>query len=186
MVFSTLTQGVDHIKLRHTNYQFEFCPVCGGKLKSQNVKEHEPTRLVCRDCEFIFYLDPKLVACAIVEEEGGIVLLRRDIEPQKGKWVMPGGYVDRGEVVEDAALKETEEECGLKIRLKDLLGVYSYPEKLEVVIVYTAEVLSGDLMVGDETQASRLFKPGEIPWDELAFESTQDALRDYYEKGESI
>jgi ADP-ribose pyrophosphatase YjhB (NUDIX family) len=114
-----------------------------------------------------------------VEKEGKIVLLRRDIEPQKGKWVMPGGYVDRGEVVEAAALRETEEECGLQIRLKNLLGVYSYPGKLEVVVVYVAEVLSGSLMVGDETQAAKLFKTVEIPWEELAFESTQDALRDY-------
>ena len=170
----------------HTNYQFEFCPMCGGKFKSQNLKDHEPTRLVCTECEFVFYLDPKVVACAIVEKEGKIVLLRRDIEPQKGKWVMPGGYVDRGEVVETAALRETEEECGIKIGLKNLQGVYSYPGKLEVVVVYVAEVLSGSLMVGDETQAAKLFKTGEIPWEELAFESTQDALRDYCKRGENI
>ena len=170
---------MDHGNLMHTNYQFEFCPMCGGKFKSQNLKDHEPIRLVCTECDFVFYLDPKVVACAIVEKEGKIVLLRRDIEPQKGKWVMPGGYVDRGEVVEAAALRETEEECGLQISLKNLLGVYSYPGKLEVVVVYVAEVLSGSLMVGDETQAAKLFKTGEIPWEELAFESTQDALRDY-------
>jgi len=117
MAFFTLTLWVDHGSRMHTNYQFEFCPMCGGKCKSLNLKEHEPTRLVCSECDFIFYLDPKLVACAIVESEGKIVLLKRDIEPQKGKWVMPGGYVDRGEVVEAAALRETEEECGLKIKL---------------------------------------------------------------------
>jgi ADP-ribose pyrophosphatase YjhB (NUDIX family) len=177
---------MDHGNLMHTNYQFEFCPMCGGKCKSLNLKEHEPTRLVCSDCDFIFYLDPKLVACVIVESEGKIVLLKRDIEPQKGKWVMPGGYVDRGEVVEAAALRETEEECGLKIRLKNLLGVYSYTGKLEVVIVYVAEVTSGNLMVGDETQAARLFDIGDIPWEKLAFESTQDALRDYCKRGENI
>lgn len=179
-----MTPGVDHICHTHTNYQFEFCPMCGGKLRSQNLKAHEPSRLVCNDCQFIFYLDPKLVACAIVEKEGGIVLLRRDIEPQKGKWVMPSGYVDRGEVVEAAAMRETEEECGLKIGLKELLGVYSYPGKVEVMIVYTAEILSGDLIAGDETQAAKSFKPREIPWDDLAFASTQDALRDYFKKGE--
>ena len=168
----------------HTNYQFEYCPVCGGKFQTLNLKDHEPNRLVCTECGFVFYLDPKLVACAIVEKEGKIVLLRRDIEPEKGKWVMPGGYVDRGEVVEAAVLRETEEECGVKIRLKDLLGVYSYPGKLEVVIVYVAEYLSGNLSVGDETQAVRLFIPEEIPWQDLAFESTRNALRDYCKRGE--
>lgn len=175
-----------HGSSMHTNYQFHFCPLCGGKLKSQNLKAHEPTRLVCRECEFVFYLDPKLVACSIVEKEEKIVLLRRDIQPQKGKWVMPGGYVDRGEVMETAALRETEEECGIKIRLKNLLGVYSYPGQLEVVIVYVARYLSGDLLVGDETQAVKLFDPREIPWQDLAFESTRDALRDYCKKGEFV
>ena len=168
----------------HTNYQFEYCPVCGGKFQTPNLKDHEPNRLVCTECGFVFYLDPKLVACAIVEKEGKIVLLRRDIEPEKGKWVMPGGYVDRGEVVEAAVLRETEEECGVKIRLKDLLGVYSYPGKLEVVIVYVAEYLSGNLLVGDETQAVRLFTPEDIPWKDLAFESTRNALGDYCKRGE--
>lgn len=170
----------------HTNYQFEFCPICGGKFQSLNLKDHEPTRLVCTECGFVFYLDPKLVACSIVEKKGKIILLRRDIEPQKGRWVMPGGYVDRGEVVEGAVLRETEEECGIKIRLKNLLGLYSYPGKLEVVIVYVAEYLSGNLMVGDETQAVKLFNPQEIPWQHLAFESTRDALRDYCKRGTNI
>ena len=88
--------------------------------------------------------------------------------------------------METAALRETEEECGIKIRLKNLLGVYSYPGQLEVVIVYVAGYLSGDLLVGDETQAVKLFDPREIPWQDLAFESTRDALRDYCKKGEFI
>jgi len=170
----------------HTNYQFEFCPVCGGKFQTLNLKEHEPSRLVCSKCGFVYYLDPKLVACAIVEKEGKVVLLKRGIEPEKGRWVMPGGYVDRGEVVEAAVLRETEEECGIKIHLSNLLGVYSYPEQLEVVIVYVAEYKSGQLMVGDETQAVRLFRPQEIPWQDLAFESTKDALQDYCKRGENL
>jgi len=159
--------------------------MCGGKFQTMNLKDHEPTRLVCSECSFVFYLDPKLVACAIVEKNGSIVLLKRDIEPEKGKWVMPGGYVDRGEVVKDAIHRETEEECGIEIRLNNLLGVYSYPGQLEVVIVYMAEYLSGNLTVGDETQAVKLFNPKEIPWQDLAFESTRDALRDYCKRGEN-
>ena len=67
--------------------------------------------------------------------------------------------------------------------IRNLLGVYSYTGKLEVVIVYVAEYLSGNLMVGDESQAVKLFDPQEIPWQDLAFESTRDALRDYCKKG---
>lgn len=161
------------------DYEFRFCPVCGGKLKKELIKQGEPERLICSECSFIFYLDPKVVACTIFEMDGKIPLLQRAIEPQKGKWVIPGGYVDRGERVEDAAIRETYEECGIKIRIKDLLGVYSYPGRIVVVIVYTGEAVSGSFITGDECMDSKLITPEAIPWNELAFQSTKDALRDY-------
>ena len=158
---------------------YRFCPVCGGALRSLVLKGQEPPRLVCSQCDFIFYLDPKLVACSVVEMDHRIILLQRAIEPQKGKWVLPGGYVDRGEPVAAAALRETEEECGIKSRIKGILGVYSYPGRLAVVVVYVAEYVSGNLIAADESEAVRLVLPEEIPWKDLAFQSTVDALRDY-------
>jgi ADP-ribose pyrophosphatase YjhB (NUDIX family) len=163
----------------HYNYIFRFCPVCGKSLQSSIIKVNEPSRLVCEGCDFVFYLDPKLVACSVVEVKDKIVLLKRAIEPEKGKWVVPGGYVDRGEEVEAATLRETKEECGIDIRIKNLLGVYSYPGWLEVVIVYVAEYLSGELVRGDESTEMKLVRTSEIPWEKLAFRSTKNALRDY-------
>jgi len=168
----------------HNDVEFQYCPVCGGKLNSKNLKTDEPDRLVCTKCSFVFYLDPKVVACSIVEMDGRIVLLKRAIDPQKGKWVLPGGYVDRGEEVKAAALREMEEECGLKIRTKELLGLYSYPGRISVVVVYVAEPSGGKLIVGDETTEVGLYSPESIPWNELAFQSTIDALKDYLKKRE--
>ncbi len=165
--------------------EFFFCPVCGGQLNSVVLKESEPPRLVCSGCDFIFYLDPKVVACSVLEMDSKIVLLRRGIEPQKGKWVIPGGYVDRGEEVKAAAIRETEEECGLKTRIKSLLGVYSYPGHVPVVIVYVAQYLSGVLAPKDETLDAKLFSEKQIPWQDLAFKSTVHALEDYYRLGTS-
>ena len=159
--------------------EFRFCPECGGGLRPLKLKKSEPYRLVCSACGFVFYLDPKVVACSILELDSRIVLLKRGINPQKGKWVMPGGYVDRGEEVPAAAIRETEEECRLKIRIKDLLGVYSYADQVPVVIVYLAEYISGELMPADETLEAGWFSRRDIPWDDLAFRSTKDALRDY-------
>ncbi len=168
----------------HEDVAFQYCPVCGGTLHSRILKLEEPERLVCSKCDFVFYLDPKVVACSIVEMDGRIVLLKRAIDPQKGKWVLPGGYVDRGEEVKAAAHRETEEECGLKIRTKELLGLYSYPGWISVVVVYVAEPSGGTLMVGDETAEVGLYSPESIPWEELAFQSTADALKDYLKKRE--
>jgi ADP-ribose pyrophosphatase YjhB (NUDIX family) len=163
----------------HYNYIYRFCPVCGAGLKSKMIKENEPARLLCSKCGFVFYLDPKLVACTVVEMERKIILLKRGHNPEKGKWVIPGGYVDRGEEVKAAALRETREECGIEVKIKKLLGVYSYSGWLEVMVVYLAEYVSGDLIAGDESTEVKLLEPMEIPWDNLAFRSTQDVLRDY-------
>ena len=168
--------------MNNEEVEYRFCPVCGGSLGHLTLKEQEPQRLVCSRCDFVFYLDPKVVACCVVEMDGRIVLLKRDIDPRKGKWVLPGGYVDRGEEVSAAALRETEEECGLRARIKGLLGVYSYPGRMAVVVVYLAEYVSGDLVAADESQEAKLYLKEEVPWEELAFQSTVDALRDYFKQ----
>ncbi len=158
---------------------FSFCPKCGGALASRPVKAGEPERLVCQQCGFIFFLDPKVAVGTIVPLDGGLVLLRRGIEPAYGKWVFPGGFVDRGERVEEAAIRETREECTLVVRLTRLLNIYSYPNHPVIIIVYVGEAVEGTVAAGDETLEARTFTPESIPWDELAFPSTAHALKDY-------
>jgi ADP-ribose pyrophosphatase YjhB (NUDIX family) len=160
---------------------YKFCPRCGGRLQLKLLKISEPERLVCEECSFVLYLDPKVAACTITLIDMKIPLLKRGIEPSYGKWVFPGGYVDYGEKVEEAAIRETKEEVNLDVRLRDLVGVYSY-HKSPVIIVYSAEVIGGELRACDECLEVSLFSPGEIPWNELAFSSTRDALRDYVRK----
>jgi ADP-ribose pyrophosphatase YjhB (NUDIX family) len=158
---------------------YRFCPRCGGSLASRVLKESEPPRLVCQACGFVFYLDPKIAACTICTVDGGIVLLKRSIEPRLGRWVFPGGFVDRGESVAAAAVRETLEESNLRVTLTGILDVYSFPGSEVVIVVYAAEVVGGVLGVGDECSDARTFPPETIPWGELAFESTRAALRDY-------
>ena len=164
----------------HDERPYSFCPMCGGALEPRAIKQNEPERLVCVRCGFVFYLDPKVAVGTIIDDGGGrIVLVRRAIEPGYGKWVYPGGYVDRGELVQDAAVREAREEAGLQVRLDRLINVYSYPGRAPVVIVYAASIVGGTLMVDDEGLEANFFDPADIPWDELAFPSTNDALREY-------
>ena len=163
----------------HVDQTFRFCPVCGGKLDVTRLKENDPARLMCSDCKFVFYLDPKLVVCSIVERNGRIALLKRNIEPQKGKWAIPGGYVDRGETLVEATIRETKEEVNLEVCVEKLLNVYSYPGRSVILAAYTVRVVGGDLKPGDEAAEVGTFGPGEIPWRVLAFPSTRDALEEY-------
>lgn len=166
----------------HGHVKYRFCPRCGGGLERRTIKAIEPERLVCQACSFIFYQDPKVVACTIFTLEGGVVLLKRAVEPAMGKWVFPGGYVDRGETVEQAALRETREESQLEVVIGSLLNVYSYPRSPNIIIVYTAQIVAGDLAAGDESVEAATFLPNRIPWHDLAFDSTRDALKDYTKK----
>jgi 8-oxo-dGTP diphosphatase len=163
----------------HGHIEYRFCPRCGGDLEKRLVKPTEPKRLVCLNCSFIFYQDPKVVVGTIFNLNGGVVLLKRGVEPAVGKWVFPGGYVDRGESVQEAAIRETKEESQIDVKLGPLLNVYSYPRSPNVIIVYVAEVVSGKLAAGDESVEARVFTAEEIPWENLAFDSTRDALNDY-------
>lgn len=159
---------------------YRYCPRCGHALELRLLKAGEPERLVCAGCDFVFYIDPKLaVGTIIADDEGRVLLVRRAIEPGYGKWVFPGGYVDRGEEVRAAAMREAREECGFDVELLRLLNVYSFAGTTPVVITYTARVIGGTLAVDDEGLEAGWFTPAEIPWDALAFRNTHVALREF-------
>lgn len=166
-------------------FEYRFCPRCAGNLELKIVKESEPQRLVCDRCGLVFYLDPKVATGAIIEMDGGVVLLKRGIEPAYGKWVVPGGFVDRYETVPDAVARETLEESGLTVRVGALVGVYSYPDSEVIILMYKAAYVSGTLSADDESIEAGLFPEDRIPWDDLAFPSTRDALRDYFKQKEA-
>lgn len=159
---------------------FRFCPRCGGRLASRRLRPGDPDRLVCTACHEVLYLDPKVAVGTIIRDgQGRIVLVRRAIDPGLGRWVFPGGYVDRGEPLEEAARREAREECGLDIQLDGLVDIYSYRGRTPIVIVYAASCVSGELALDEESQDGRWFEPSAIPWDELAFPSTWQALDAY-------
>jgi 8-oxo-dGTP diphosphatase len=161
-------------------HAYRFCPRCGGGLERRVLKPSEPARPVCTRCSFVFYLDPKIaVGTIIATASGRLVLVRRAIEPGYGKWVFPGGYVDRGEPLTAAAVREAREECGLDVRLDGLVNLYSYPGRAPVIVVYAATAMGGSLCVDEEGLETAEFEISAIPWDLLAFRSTADGLRDY-------
>ena len=152
-----------------------FCPKCGRPAEIDF-----PRRITCSHCGYAAYYNPKPVAAAIpVDELGRVILLRRGFDPGQGLWTFPGGFVDLGESVEDAARRETVEELGMAIELQGLVGVYSRAEDRVVLIVYRARAI-GSPQTTPEAPEVRAFSIDELPWDELAFWSTERALRDAF------
>jgi len=157
----------------------KFCPHCAGRLAPQTIDEKE--RLVCQECGFIFYLNPKVAAGALVEDAGRVVLVRRGIEPHFGSWTLPAGFAEYGETIEETAIRECREETGLEIELDDLLSVYSVNSDFYghlILVLYSAHVVGGELVAGDDASEAGLFAPDELPRD-LAFQAHRQALREW-------
>jgi ADP-ribose pyrophosphatase YjhB (NUDIX family) len=150
-----------------------FCPRCGAAPEIDF-----PRSLRCPSCGYAAFYNPKPVAGAIPREpDGRVWLLRRGFDPAAGRWTFPGGFVDLGESVEDAARREAREELEVDVELTGLVGVYSRAEDRVLLVVFDA-TLTGEPRPTDEAPEVRAFAPGELPWDELAFWSTEQALRD--------
>ena len=157
------------------------CYRCGGDLDKRWVRSERARRLVCRRCGVITYVNPKVVAGFIpVTSAGHVVLLRRAIEPAIGRWTYPAGFQEMGESVSDAAVRETWEEIRVRVSAQSLVGVYGYADAGVVTIVYMGRLRRGEHpRPGDESQDVGVFPPSKIPWNDLAFQSTTDALKDW-------
>lgn len=150
-----------------------FCPRCAAQAQIAF-----PRELRCERCGYRALWSPEPVAAAIPrDEQDRIWLLRRTLHEGAGRWTFPGGFVELGESVEDAALRETREELEIEVELGGLVGVYSRATERTVLVVFHARAL-GIARATAEASEVRAFAPGELPWDELAFWSTEAALRD--------
>jgi len=156
-----------------------FCPQCGAKLAEKLVEKRK--RLVCETCGFVFYINPKVAAGVLVEDDGRMLLVRRGVAPRVGYWGLPSGFAEYDETIEETAIRECREETGLEAELDGLLGVYSFASDVHgrgVLILYSAHAVGGELKAGDDALEVRFFAPDELP-EEIAFRSHYQALRDW-------
>ena len=126
-------------------------------------------RLTCGDCGYVAYENPKIVTGSVVAVEGSILLCRRAIEPRRGFWTIPAGYMELGETVEEAARREAWEEARADLTLDGMLAVYSIARIGQVQIMFRASLATPGFEAGPESLEVRLFAWEDIPWDELAF-----------------
>ncbi len=164
-----------------------YCVVCGHTLIKRRIEAEGRTRLQCESCGHIHYVNPRVVTAIIVEHSGRVLLQQRAIEPGLGKWTFPGGFLEMGETPEAGAIRETKEEVGLDVTITALHGVYSRPHVGITLIVYLGTSESDAAVVGDfESMAVRWYAPDKIPWADLAFERTEQALREYISRTTAI
>ncbi len=137
-------------------------------------------RLTCPDCGYIAYENPRIVAGAVVSVGAQILLCRRAIEPRKGYWTLPAGYLELHETPEEGAIREAWEEACCRIKIDALLAIYSVPRISQVQMIYRATLAEPGFAAGPESLDVALFDWDDIPWDDLAFPSVHWSLEQFH------
>ena len=158
------------------NIDTKYCSLCASQVELRRIEGK--VRHCCPTCDHIVYLDPKVATVTIVESTQNILLVKRSIQPHLGKWSLPSGYVDRGEKVEEAAVREVKEEANLAIKLTGLIGIYSGKGPV-ILIVFRAYPINGSPSPGEEVSDISWFQINNLP--ELPFPFDDNIISDYKE-----
>jgi len=157
----------------------KFCSSCGEPVALRIPRGDTRERFVCDGCETIHYQNPRIVTGCLPVHDGRILLCRRAIQPRKGYWTLPAGFLENGETTEQGALRETLEEACARVDIQSLYTLFNLPHISQVYFFYRSKLLDLDFAAGDESLEVQLFRQAEIPWEELAFPVIGRTL-DYY------
>ena len=158
-----------------------FCSQCGAQLAFRVPPDDHLPRYVCDACGAVHYLNPKLVVGCVPEFYGRILLCRRAIEPRRGFWTIPAGFMENGETLQQGAAREAREEALVEVQIGSLLSIVHVLQAHQVHVFFRATLATPHYGAGHETLEAELVHPEDIPWPELAFPSTEFSLRRYLE-----
>ena len=157
----------------------KFCSTCAKPVVLSIPPGDHLHRFVCESCGAIHYQNPRLVVGCVPEHEGKILLCRRAIEPRRGFWTLPAGFMENGESLQAAAAREAMEEALARVEIGSLLAIVHVLHAAQVHVMFRARLLNADFGAGPESLEVGLFEERAIPWDEMAFRSVDFALRKY-------
>ena len=158
----------------------KFCSNCGAQVVLRIPPGDNLPRYCCDVCDSIHYVNPRMVVGCIPEWEDQILLCKRAIEPRYGMWTLPAGFMENGETVAQAAMRETWEEAHARVELLPIYTLLSVPHVSQVHIFYRARLLDLDFGAGTESLEVQLFREEDTPWEELAFRTVITTLKHYY------
>jgi ADP-ribose pyrophosphatase YjhB (NUDIX family) len=152
--------------------EFRFCPRCAAPLETR--ERYGKPRPVCPACDFVHFGNPRVAVAMFLAEQGRVLLVKRGLPPEKGRWALPAGFVDAGERPEAAAAREMREETGLEVAVTRLLELAYEDTSQAIVLLYRVRLLGGELHADDDVEDARWFGREELP--DLAFESTRRSV----------
>ena len=156
-----------------------FCSCCGAHVQVLVPEGDHLPRRVCPACGVVHYENPRIVVGCVPELEGRILICLRAIEPRRGYWTVPAGFMENGETMQAGAARECLEEALATVSIGPLLALVDIPEAHQVHVFFRAHLTSSVFGAGTESLDAKLIDPAEIPWEQLAFPSTRFALESY-------
>ena len=160
--------------------EIKYCPICGSSVSHEIPAGDDRLRHVCRSCGNVQYENPKLVVGCIPEWEEHILFCRRDIEPQRGKWTLPAGFMENNETAAAGAVRETWEEARVRVRIVAPYRVFDLPFVNQVYFMFRAQMISPDFQTTPESSEVRLISEQDVPWDSIAFPVIRETLKSYF------
>ncbi|MEW6705329.1 MAG: NUDIX hydrolase [Pseudomonadota bacterium] len=164
-----------------TARSIKHCRACGGAVRYQVPADDNRERAVCSDCGTIHYENPLNVVGTVPVWHDQVLLCKRNIEPRRGLWTLPAGFMELGESTAQGALRETIEEAGADVEMGELFTLLNVVRVGQVHLFYLARLRSPEFAPGPETMEARLFREDEIPWEEIAFRTSRETLLRYFE-----
>lgn len=159
----------------------KFCTGCGNTVELKIPNGDDRERFVCTSCEYIHYVNPRVIVGCLPVYEGKVLLCKRAIEPRLGYWTLPAGFMENGETTPQGAARETWEEARAKVSKLELYRIFDVPYISQVYMFYRCDLDDGEFGVGPESLETGLYAEDEIPWSEIAFPVVREALTEYFE-----
>ncbi|WP_300455852.1 NUDIX hydrolase [Desulfobacula sp.] len=161
--------------------EIKFCTACGAPTALKIPTDDDHVRSVCTNCGLVHYNNPKMVVGTIPELNGQVLLCKRNIEPRKGKWTLPAGYLENGESVQDGAGRETLEETRARVRIVEPYRLFNIVFVDQIYLMFRADLTSDTFGPTKESTEVRLFGEKDVPWDDIAFEVIKQTLEHYFQ-----
>ena len=158
----------------------KFCTSCGDSVTLQIPAGDDRERFVCSSCELIHYTNPRVIVGCVPQYEGKVLLCKRAIEPRKGYWTLPAGFMENRETTPQGAARETWEEAEARVSNLELYRIFDVPYISQVYMFYRCDVDNGEFGVGPESLETDLYTEDQIPWDEIAFPVVYETLKEFF------
>ncbi|MFK5914258.1 MAG: NUDIX hydrolase [Woeseiaceae bacterium] len=158
-----------------------FCSECGKTVVHRVPEDDNLPRFICDHCDTIHYQNPKLVVGCLPVWKEQVLLCKRAIEPCHGLWTLPAGFMENQESLEEAALRESQEEANANLEIEGIYSIISLPHINQIYVLFRAKLLDLDFYAGPESLDVQLFNEEDIPWEQLAFKTIDTTLKTFFE-----